>query len=88
MKLVFKCLKKVDEDDLRINLPKWHFAETEKEWLGYKFSQSGIAPLETKTSAILILPAPTNLEQLRHFLDSVYYLSEIIPYVSQLCQTF
>ena len=45
LKLVYKCLKKLDEDNLRINLPKCHFAKTEIEWLGHKFIQSGIAPL-------------------------------------------
>ena len=57
LKLVYKCLKKLDEDNLRINLPKCHFAKTEIEWLGHKFSQSGIAPLESKTAAIASLPA-------------------------------
>ena len=46
--LVYKCLEKLDEDNLRINLPKCRFAKTEIEWLGYKFTQSGIAPLEKK----------------------------------------
>ena len=31
---VTKCLKKLDEDNLRINLQKGHFAKTEIEWLG------------------------------------------------------
>ena len=39
LKLVYKSLKKLDEDNLRINLPKCHFAKTEIEWLGHKFSQ-------------------------------------------------
>ena len=33
---ITKCLKKLDEDNLRINLQKCHFAKTENEWLGYK----------------------------------------------------
>ena len=85
LKLVYKCLKKLDEDNLRINLPKCHFAKTEIEWLGHKFSQSGIAPLESKTAAIASLPAPKNLKQLRSFLGSVHYLGKFIPNLSQLC---
>ena len=50
--------QKIDEDNLRKNLP--HFAKTKTECLGYKFSQSRIAPLETKTSASLKLTAPKN----------------------------
>ena len=64
LKLVYKCLKKLDEDNLRINLSKCHFAETEIEWLGHKFAQSGIAPLESKTAAILSLSAQ-KIKQLR-----------------------
>ena len=86
LKLVYKCLKKLDEDNLRINLPKYHFAKTEIEWLGHKLSQSGIAPLELKTAAIASLLAPNNLKQLRSFLGSVHYLGKFIPNLSQLCQ--
>ena len=80
LKLVYKCLQKLDEDKLRINLPKCHF-----EWLGHKFTQSRIAPLESKTAAILSLPAPNNLKQLRSFLGSVHYIGKFIPNLSQLC---
>ena len=75
----------MDDDDLRKNLPKCHFAKTEIVWLGHKFTQSGIAPLESKTAAILNLSAPKNLKQLRSFLGSVHYLGKFIPNLSQLC---
>ena len=60
----FKCLKKLDDDNLRINLQKCHFAKTEIEWLGYKFKQTEISPLESKTAAILTIPPPTTLEDI------------------------
>ena len=85
LKLIYKCLKKLDDNNLRINLPKCHFAKTEIKWLGHKFTQSGIAPLEIKTAANLILTAPKNLKQLRSFLGSVNYLVKFIPNLSQLC---
>ena len=85
LKLVYKYLKKLDEDNLRINLPKCHFTKTEIEWLGHKFTQSGIAPLESRTAAILSLPAPNNLKQLQSFLGSVHYIGKFIPNLSQLC---
>ena len=44
---VTKCLKKLDKDNLRINLQKCHFAKTETEWLGYMFTQTGRSPLES-----------------------------------------
>ena len=83
LKLVYRCLKKLDEDNLRIKLPKCHFAKTEIEWLGDKFTQSGIAALESKTEANLSLSAPKNLKQLRLFLGSIHYLGKLIPNLSQ-----
>ena len=35
---VTKCLKKLDEDNLRFNVQKSHFAKTEFEWMMYKFT--------------------------------------------------
>ena len=86
LKLVYKHLKKLDEDCLRIYLPKCHFAESEIEWLVYKFTQSGIAPLGTKISATLNLTAPKSLKQLRLFSRSLHYLDNFIPNLSQLCR--
>ena len=71
---VTKCLKKLDEHNLRINFQKCHFAKTEIEWLGYKFTQTGISPLESETAAILTIPPPTTLKRLRSFLGSVHYI--------------
>ena len=71
---------------LRINLPEGHFAKTEIERLGYKFSQSAITPLESKSSAIQNLSAPKNLQQLRSFLGSEHHLGEFIPNLLQLCR--
>ena len=82
---VTKCLKKLDEDNLRINLQKCHFAKTEIECLGYKFTQTGISPLESKTAAILAIPPPTTLNPLRSFLGSVHYVDKFIPHLAQLC---
>ena len=82
---VFKCLKKLDDDNLRINLQKCHFAQTEIEWLGYKFTQTGNSPLENKTAAILTKPPPMTLKRLRSFLGSVHYIGKFIPHLAQLC---
>ena len=83
---VYKCLKKLDDDNLRINLQKCHFAKSEIEWLGYKFTQTGISPLESKTAAILTIPPPTTLKRLRSFLGSVHYIGKLIPHLAQLCR--
>ena len=91
LKLVYNCLKKLDEVNLRINLPKCHIVKIDVEWvewLGYKFTHSGIAPIETKTSAILNLAVPKNLKRLRLFLGPVHYLGKFSPNPTQLCYPF
>ena len=82
---VYKCLKNLDDDNLRINLQKCHFAKSEIEWLGYKFTQTGISPLKSKTAAILTIPPPTTQKRLRSFLGSVHYIGKFIPQLAQLC---
>ena len=81
---VKKCLQRLDDENLRINLPKCNFGKLEIDWLGYHISQSGISPLETKTAAILALEAPKTIKKLRSFLGSVHYIIKLIPNVAQI----
>ena len=71
--LVRKCLIKLDQENLRINLAKCHFAKEKIEWLGHNITQSGITPLSNKTDAIGKLSAPTNLKKLPSFMGSVQH---------------
>ena len=82
------ALKNLDEDNLRIDLQKCHFAKKEIEWLGYKFTKTGLSPIENKTAAILAIPPPPALKHLRSFLGSVHYISKFLPNLAQLCHPF
>ena len=86
--LVRKCLIKLDQENLRINLAKCHFAKEKIEWLGHNITQSGVTPLSSKTDAIGKLSAPTDLKKLRSFMGSVHHLGKFIPNLSQLCYPF
>ena len=79
-----KCLKRPDDENFRINLPKCHFGKLEINWLGYHISQSGILPLESKTSSILALEAPKTLKKLRSFLGTVHYIGKFISNLAQI----
>ena len=81
-------VSKLDEDNLRNNLQKCYFAKTEIEWLGYKFTQTGVSPLENKTATILAIPSSSTLKRLRSFLGSVHNISKFIPNLAQLCHPF
>ena len=50
--LVRKSLLKLDQENLRINLAKCHFAKDKIKWLGHNITQTGITPLSIKTVAI------------------------------------
>ena len=76
---VMNCLKRLDDENLRINIPKCHFGKLEIDWLGYHITQLGISPLESKTAAILAPAAPKTLEKLRSFLGLVNYIGKLIP---------
>ena len=85
---VMKCLQRLDDENLRIQLPKCHFGKLEIDWPGYHNSQSGISPLESKTSAILTVEAPKTLKKLRSFLGSVHYIGKFIPNLAQISYPF
>ena len=81
--LVRKCLIKLDQENLRKNLAKCHFAKEKIEWLGHNITQSGVTPLSNKTDAIGKLSAPTNLKKT----SIVYGFSTPFKkiHLSQLC---
>ena len=85
MTYVTKCFKKLDEDNLRIDLQKCHFARAEIEGLGYKFTQTGISSLENKSAAILATPLPWTSKRLQSFLESVHHFCKFIANLAQLC---
>ena len=80
-----KCLTKLDQENLRINLAQCHFAKYKIEWLGHSITQTGITPFSNKTDAIEKLSSPSNLKKLRSFMGSVHHLGKFIPILSQLC---
>ena len=77
--LVTKCLKKLDDDNLRINLRKYHFAKTEMNGWGKNIPSWHIA------TAIPAIPPPSTLKRLRSFFRSVNYIGKFIPQLAQLC---
>ena len=62
--LVQKCLIKLDQENLRINLAKCHFAKDKIEWLVHSITQTGITPLSSETDAIKKLSSPSNFKKL------------------------
>ena len=57
IKYVYKCLQKLDADNLRLNLSKCHFAKHQINWLGFTLSKNGVKPIESKTAALAEIKA-------------------------------
>ena len=85
---VFKCLQKLDKENLSINLEKCHFAKNKIEWLGFEINQNGIKPLISKTEAIQNQKAPNTCKQLKSFLGSVHHLIKFVPNLAIQCIVF
>ena len=83
---VHNCLRKLDADNLILNLSKCHFAKHQMNWLGFTFSQKDVKPIESKTAAIAEIKSPKTLKQLRPFLGKVHHLSKFIPYLAKICR--
>ena len=74
---LFKCLDKLEEKKLAINLEKYHFSKTKISWLGYEINKNSIKPIVSKTQAILNLQQPTTQKQLKSFFRQHPPLNEV-----------
>ena len=74
----------MDGENLALKLAKCEFFQTEVNWLGHKFTPSGITSKVTKTEAIFNLEQPKLLKQLRSFTGKINHLSKFIPNAASL----
>ena len=72
---VFTRLRKAK---LKLHPKKCKFAVKEVHYLGHVLSQNGIKPNPDKVEAILSIPAPTKVKQLRSFLGMIGYYRKFI----------
>ena len=85
---VEEVLKRLDEANVNLKLEKCNFAATEIEWVGYKLSQEGVAPINSKVQGISDRLKPTNLKQLRSYLGAVNQLNKFTPNLASICYPF
>ncbi len=73
---------------LRAHPDKSIFGADVIEYLGHNLSPAGISPHAAKVSAILALPEPTNVAELRQQIGFISYYRAYIPNASQLMLPF
>ena len=62
---VREILKTHDDAKLQLKAGKCRIAENEIEWLGFKLTNQGISPVNSKLQGITEKLRPTNLKELR-----------------------
>ena len=70
MRKVFECLTACN---LRIHPGKSIFGTASMEFLGFDVSQHGLTPQEAKVEAMLKMPYPRSLEELRVVMGKLRY---------------
>lgn len=74
-----KVLARFEEYNVRVNLAKCKFFETQIEYLGHIIKDGSLMPNDRKFEAVLNAQAPKNVAQLQSFLGMINYYSKFIP---------
>ena len=85
---VREFLKVIDDAELQLKAGKCNFAKQEIEWLGFKLTNSGISPINSKVQGITEKLRPTNLKELRSFLGAVDQFNKFMPDLASTCFPF
>ena len=77
---------RLSQYDVIINPSKCLFRAASLDFLGYRVSAAGIAPLPAKVKAIQDFPLPTSARKLHEFLGLITFYRRFIPQCAQLSQ--
>lgn len=58
----------------------------EVNYIGHKITKEGLKSDPTKVEAILKMPPPTNMKELKTFLGMTNYMSKFIPNLSTIAE--
>lgn len=76
---LIKCLEVLQTNQLHVNRNKCEFFKTELQYLGYVVSHNKISKCRSKIEAIINLPIPQNVNDVRTFLGMITYYSKFFP---------
>lgn len=79
-----QCLTRLQQNDLHLNETKCSFFQTEIEYLGYVIRANTITKSPGKVRAIMDLPKPENIAEVRRFLGMTTYYSRLLPNLSEM----
>lgn len=79
-----QLFQKLQDYGMVINTSKCVFGVPEVTFLGYRISECGTTPLDSKVQAIREFPTPQDVRQLRRFLGMVNFYRRFVPNAAQL----
>ena len=74
-----KVLDRLNKAGLRLNAGKCYFKRESVKYLGYRIDAQGLHPLEEKVHALVSVPAPENVTELKSFLGMLQYNHKCLP---------
>lgn len=79
-----KVLKRIKENNLKLNKNKCKFGVKEIKYMGHKITSEGISPDNSKISAIVNMQQPTDKKSLERFLGMVNYVGRFISNLAEI----
>lgn len=74
------------ENNLRLNADKCRFFQDEVEFLGFKISAKGIHKTDAKIQAVLQMPQPSTVTEVKSFLGLVTFYARFLPNLATLAE--
>ena len=81
-----KIMKKLNEENLAINLKECKLAKEEITWLGFKVTPNGVTPTKSKCDAIISLETPKTLKKLRSFMGCIHHLIKFLQKLAEISE--
>lgn len=83
-KRLAEVLKRLHENDLRLNMKKCSFFKDSITFCGFEYSHKGIAKCFDKVTAVVKAATPTNVTEVRSFLGLVQFYSSFVPKLAEI----
>ena len=87
-KKLFKVLNRLQKHKVKVNFEKCEFFVQKVKYLGHEVSDLGVSPCQDKVKAIMELPSPLNITQLKSFFGMLNYYSKFVPQLAIKLRVF